>query len=679
MAVFAQALLGRQALAPGDGYQSYLPWYSVAAAALRGGQVPGWNPFVFAGSPLLASHQAGVFYPPNWLMLLLPTLEAFNLIVVSHYVLAGVGAWALARHLTGDLVGAAVAGVAFGLCGFMFAHLGHTSMIATAAWLPWTLLAFERLRSRPSAGRLFAAAACFALALFAGHAQLFFTIVAAVGLYALGMCLVDGRPSLRPILLAGAAIVAGMALGAVQLLPILRFVGETNRSVVSYDEAMTYSLPLSHGFLFFFPYLFGNAVPTAPFDAAYTGVWNLTEMTAYSGIAAGVLAAAGLGVLRRDRRFAVLAGTAAVMTLLAFGRSTPLSRLVHALPVYGQFRSWARYAVVFDLAVAVFAAAGVAAAALAASRLAPLRSYLGPEGVDPLALLIPLTFALVGGVGALAVWRRPNLAGVLVPLVALDAVVSFGWFYEWRLGAPPVEVVREDEGSRRAAWGKVLDQPGGLDRYLFVGADVGAMGRDFVSVTDYRGLLSANGASPLAPVEYLEAVGHMSPFGSVGDPEAIWRPQSRLLDLLRVTTVLVEAAPTYPKPPSGGLLAAVQPAPPGPQARVMRYEYRPKLPDVFVVGSAEIRERERVLAALDGRETFDPAGVALVEASCPCPIGATPGRAGTVQRRRFEANRVVVDLEATRAGMLVVSQAWMMGWRATVDGRPAPVVRVDGV
>src|SRR5205823_42251 len=40
---------------------------------------------------------------------------------------------------------------------------------------------------------------------------------------------------------------------------------------------------------------------------------------------------------------------------------------------------------------------------------------------------------------------------------------------------------------------------------------------------------------------------------------------------------------------------------------------------------------------------------------------------------------VHASVRADRPGVLVVSQAWFPGWRATVDGRSAPVVRADGL
>lgn len=36
-------------------------------------------------------------------------------------------------------------------------------------------------------------------------------------------------------------------------------------------------------------------------------------------------------------------------------------------------------------------------------------------------------------------------------------------------------------------------------------------------------------------------------------------------------------------------------------------------------------------------------------------------------------------MRADRAGVLVVSEAWFPGWRVTVDGHTAPVLRVDGL
>jgi uncharacterized membrane protein YfhO len=41
--------------------------------------------------------------------------------------------------------------------------------------------------------------------------------------------------------------------------------------------------------------------------------------------------------------------------------------------------------------------------------------------------------------------------------------------------------------------------------------------------------------------------------------------------------------------------------------------------------------------------------------------------------------RIGVDINADRPAMLVVSQSWLPGWTATIDGKTVPVVRADGI
>lgn len=58
-------------------------------------------------------------------------------------------------------------------------------------------------------------------------------------------------------------------------------------------------------------------------------------------------------------------------------------------------------------------------------------------------------------------------------------------------------------------------------------------------------------------------------------------------------------------------------------------------------------------------------------------IGSTAGAHAT--ERRTTANTQEITVDAPAAGLLVVSEMYERGWRASVDGRPAPVYRADGV
>lgn len=701
--VFADALILRRMLAPGDGFHVFIPLHLLVTRILRAGEVPGWNPFAFSGSPLLALNQAGVFYPPNLVYLVLSPALANNVSVVLSFVVAASGVYALTRLLTGDEVGAAVAGLAFGLSGFMFGHIGQQNMIASIAWLPWAFFGYELLRQRFSPLRLLGAATALALVLLAGHPQMFFVALLALGVHAATMTALElrsrrGRPAGMLVVLVGTAL----ALAAVQLVPTAAILDATDRAAVSFQTATSYSLPKTHLALLTFPYLFGNNVPLGPFTEPYRGAWNLTELASYPGAAALCLAAAGLGAARRDRRLLGLLAAAGVALLIALGASTPVGRLVYELPVYGQFRNWARYVVVFDLVVAVLAGAGVAAlrqgsarqrrrvaagAGIAASvvvlgaltlpHVGAIQGFMvdGPSRV--LALAVPTGFAVAAaGVCALAIRSRRWAPGVACVVVAADAVFSFGLFYEWRAGLPSVEQVRTDyHPGRPPQWGEIPDAPGGVDRYIVGSPDVADV-PTYVNVTVVKGLRSANGYEPLAPRGYTEAVGGMTFTGAVTRPEDLWRPGSDLLDLLRVS-VLLTSDGTTPVPGEGAVVGDGRAAADG---AVTRYEHRPRLPEAFVVGAVQRASRQSVLDAVQGRDDFDPSRVALVERGCrPCAAMDRPGRAGTASLTRPDTQGIEVDVRAERPGLLVVSEAWFPGWSATVDGEPAPVLRADGL
>ena len=695
-----EAVLGRRILAPGDGFKQYLPWFVTSAKAWRGGHLPTWNPYAFSGYPLMAMHQPGALYPPNLLFLAIPPVLAYNLTIILSIVLAGVGAWLLVRHLTNDGLAATVAGVAFAFCGFIWGHIGHASMIATAAWLPWMLFGFELLKQRLTPGRLLLASSAVALSVLAGHSQILFQNLLALAIYGGVSSILESRGkrmrALGCLALAGSL---GLALSMVQLLPTaVAVLDGTERTHVSYDFVMEYSFPKSHGALLFFPFLFGNSAAIAPYASGYVGQWNLTELAGYPGMAAAVLAAAGIGGWRRDRRVIALIALGAVALAMAFGPSTPLSKLMFHVPIYGQLRAWGRYIVIFDLAIAALAGYGavllrraegpvrkwalvrssslvllIGALALIALQLDELRVRI-PSDKILLSLAVPLAAALLCFALIWFLKRNSSLpAMTLVILLVLDGFLAFGAFYEWRVGKPTVaDIERILNHNAPFEWGKVADAPGGIERYAFIG-DVWMS--EFVHASDLKGTRSINGNDPLAPSHYLEAL-QMNHGGTFFTAEHLWYPDSRVMDLLRVTTIISPPPGESYAYPEGSLLSNGETILGG---RFVRYEYGPRLPEAYLVGSTERGSRDHALAAIYGGSSFDPRSLALIEGPCDgCPTG-TPGSAGEVLTTRWGPNWTAVELSASRRALLVVSQAWAPGWHAWIDGSPAEVLRTNGV
>ena len=123
---------------------------------------------------------ANIFYPHRWTLAYSETnlgsglvavpaywltrnpYAAFNIVLLGSFVMSGIGAYYLVRHLARDRRAAVIAAVGFAFCPYLFGHIPHIQLVMIAG-LPFTLLAFHRFADQPSGGR----AAALGLALTA--------------------------------------------------------------------------------------------------------------------------------------------------------------------------------------------------------------------------------------------------------------------------------------------------------------------------------------------------------------------------------------------------------------------------------------------------------------------------------------------------------------------------------
>src|SRR5262249_52406928 len=127
---FYPAVIGKITLVPGDGLTQNLGVRVLIGQMISNGQLPLWNPYIFAGTPLLACIYPGALYPPNWLFALFSPVVAMNIVVITTYHLTIIGTYLYSRRIGMTPVGALIAGTTFAFGGYMIAHMGHTSRIA---------------------------------------------------------------------------------------------------------------------------------------------------------------------------------------------------------------------------------------------------------------------------------------------------------------------------------------------------------------------------------------------------------------------------------------------------------------------------------------------------------------------------------------------------------------------
>ena len=365
-ACFWRILFAARVLASGDIFTYFHPYWSEATRALRSGRIPLWNPYLFGGAPFLANSQAGLLYPLNWpLWLALPAHRSVHLSPVLHLGLAATGAylWTRVSHGSGR-IGAWTTGLVFALGGYLGAQLEHVNQVQGLAWLPIALLLFERSfiarrrLDRGSAAAFAGLSLVVALVLLAGHTQTGFIVLFGISVYALGPPIWrawrerNARLPLRPLILLVLALVLGLALAAVQLLPTWQLSRLSIRaSGLPFNERVSFSLSPQYVARALLPD-YATVIPPARL-----------EYVAYTGVSGLVLAA--LGVVRRRESSPIIGAAMAFVLLglfLSLGRYNPLYLLLaRFVPGFAHFRVPARWLGLYALGAAILVGHGVQA------------------------------------------------------------------------------------------------------------------------------------------------------------------------------------------------------------------------------------------------------------------------------------------------------------------------------
>ncbi len=393
------------------------PWKSLIVDALRSHDLTGilWNPRLFTGAPFLAAGQHSALYPLSGLFYLLPLWRAYGIFTWLQLGLASLGMYVFARVLRQRRAAAMLAAVVYVFSAFFIVSVNFTMIIAAAAWLPLILAIIEMVvRKQEEKGGgpyspvpyIVLGAVFLGLQTLAGHVEITYYTLMVAAFYALwrlaGMWLRlrQWQPALRMAGWLTVMVILGLALGAVQLVPLYELVKQSFREgSASLQQVRDWAWPSRQIITFLLPDFFGN--PTAhsyfdiwqrawvpvtqnalgqPLNTIDWGVKNYVEGGNYLGLLTLLLATLAVltsafrighrnrEVLREEQRsasapphphtptpFAVLA----VLSLLfAFG--TPLyAVLYYLLPGYSQLHSAFRWVFPYTLSMAVLAGFGL--------------------------------------------------------------------------------------------------------------------------------------------------------------------------------------------------------------------------------------------------------------------------------------------------------------------------------
>ncbi len=727
--LFRESLLGGGVFFKRDIHLIWHPQIEGFVRAIAGGAWPLWDPSPAFGQSLLADPGAQVLYPPTWLNLVLRPWTYYTLFAFGHVLFSGLAFYALVRRFPVGPV-AALTGASLWVLGGPFLSLVDLwHHFASAAWMPAVFLAAERAVDRRRLHDVAVLALTLGLQILAGSGDVcaITLLVLAVWVAALHVPWRKGWRACRPMLVAGAlALVLAVGLSAGLWLTALDAVSRSSRRDLPETVRTYWSVHPLELVETMAPGVPGR-LPLSP--AARDALGRIREpflTSLYLGLPAVALVVAGLfGPGVPARRRALLAGFGAGAVLVALGHHAPFFDLVTTVvvplrmlryPVKAMVLAGFAWALLGALGTEVWRTAGASGrwwrravtglAVLGASSAAAAAAlFVAPDAWSGLLESSPATgsaatvLRLVAGAlasrAALAVvalgllWAArvgkvrslvlaAGLAGIAVADLALvhprPNPVAPRAFYTHHPAAldalTPVSSTRvySYDYSETGVAARRLGRPSAhtlarvpvgwpVDVALALGMQMrlepqtaGRWGVRQAFDIDYRGLQSES----LVRLTRLVHLAEDWPDGAV----------VRLLRIGAVTHVVglhrvggddLDTVATIPGLFEDPILVRVVPAP---------------LPRTFVVGGVRVAGgwEEALETLLDPgfeprREVLLPAGEARLE---------PPGFSGSARILKETADRVRIEAELSSEGHVVLVDGHDPGWRATVDGRPAP-------
>ena len=595
------------------------------AASLHDGRFPLWDPYTYCGMPFFAMLTAQVFYAPALLTALAAGIFGLDkllwletLCLIAHLLIAGLAVFWLLRTLGTSRLAALIGATAFQLGCYFASQTQHQGAMMGGTALPLSALAILKLSQGGSLRWTAVLAGSFAVGILTGFPSTAAAVILCTLVLTLMLCCA-GRARATLLIHWVAGLGTAIALAAVQLFPSIQ------ANALSVSKYRTDWLTGTSGIRLqaLASLLWPNYYHILDLRG-YNLPYNFTFLYLYCGVAVLALAVSALFSKRNPYAvsFAVLV---LVSALLMHGDATPIGRLLNPYflsltqgSIYQEF-----FMVGFSFGVAVLAGLG-------ADRFAARPWLLG-------ALLL-FTFLDLTYVGS----SRPMNTKALREEAGITPHHFDG----------SIEIL---ETARRFV--NQSSPPARLDTYD------DSLGWSMMAPTTR--LPTANGDDPFA-LETLMSVRRLFCGGERwGRYYQVSNLDSPILDLLNVRYLLSRS----PLPASRKYhLAAQMPG-------HLLYENPSALPRFFVVRKTISAANMKQAVAEMAASGFDPSAMAVVQ-DVPSREYGNHSQA-RVHVVSYAPERVIVDVEAGTGGFLVTSEANYPGWRATLDGKPAPIVQTN--
>lgn len=229
------------------------PWKLLFSDFIKQGIWPVWNPYNQFGSPFLAISTQQPFDPFNILYFFLPTHWAFDIILILKIIFSGYFMSLLLSFYQVSSIGRLIGGFCYALSGAMVLNAPFCWMQGAFVWLPLIVLHLEKIRLHSKTSSMGYASLFLGFSFLGGSlqtgAQLAFFLL-------LWFC--STQFSMKVLL----AIGLGILIGSISLLPTMElvYIGGSRGFEAStwFNDIGNNLAKIPFAIAFFFPHFFGH-------------------------------------------------------------------------------------------------------------------------------------------------------------------------------------------------------------------------------------------------------------------------------------------------------------------------------------------------------------------------------------------------------------------------------------
>jgi len=305
------------------------------------GDLPLWNPYQYAGNPIIGTGQARLIYPPRLLLTLVFGLEIGQLLEVTfHLFLCVFGSYGMLRSFRFSQASSLVGAISVLLSAEFLTSFRAFNVMATLSWIPVSIFAIRLFLYRASVLRAGFLGFTFAMLVYGGYPQ--------YGFYALHACaivfffgLFGFRRRIRRI--AGRyALLLLFSLAVFVVLTLPQLISSSEFFAQGFRSKIGVSLEQFNPFgrispFALIPQIYGGARPPRPQMGQWTQIQDPLQLHLLTLL---VIAGFVLGWLRlRARRSQILAMlTIAIACSLLATAGVSAEWFYHHYPLGSSFR-----------------------------------------------------------------------------------------------------------------------------------------------------------------------------------------------------------------------------------------------------------------------------------------------------------------------------------------------------